>query len=193
MEFLWLALGWTLYFIIHSVLAMHQVKDFVQSKGISPQRYRLLYNLVSLITLGPILILSSGIQKGYVFESNSFLKYSGLFLAGYGVVLARMAFKSYDTKAFLGLGPLSGEEEFRTDGLLKYVRHPLYSASILIVIGYFLFDPKWSTLISVSMLILYFIIGIRFEERKLIRQFGNKYIDYRRKTPMLIPKFRKRG
>jgi methanethiol S-methyltransferase len=193
MEFLWLALGWTLYFIIHSVLAMHQVKNFVQSKGISPQRYRLFYNLVSLIALGPILILSSGIREGYVFESNKILKFSGLILAGYGVVLARMAFKSYDTKAFLGLGPLRGEDEFRMDGLLKYVRHPLYSASILILIGYFLFDPKWSTLISVSMLILYFIIGIRFEERKLIRQFGNKYTDYRRKTPMLIPKFRKRA
>jgi methanethiol S-methyltransferase len=193
MEFLWLALGWTLYFIIHSVLAMHQVKNFVQYKGISPQRYRLFYNLVSLIALGPILILSSGIREGYVFESNKILKFSGLILAGYGVVLARMAFKSYDTKAFLGLGPLRGEDEFRMDGLLKYVRHPLYSASILILIGYFLFDPKWSTLISVSMLILYFIIGIRFEERKLIRQFGNKYTDYRRKTPMLIPKFRKRA
>jgi methanethiol S-methyltransferase len=193
MEFLWLALGWTLYFIIHSVLAMHQVKNFVQSKGISPQRYRLFYNLVSLIALGPILILSSGIREGYVFESNKILKFSGLILAGYGVVLARMAFKSYDTKDFLGLGPLRGEDEFRMDGLLKYVRHPLYSASILILIGYFLFDPKWSTLISVSMLILYFIIGIRFEERKLIRQFGNKYTDYRRKTPMLIPKFRKRA
>jgi protein-S-isoprenylcysteine O-methyltransferase Ste14 len=100
-----------------------------------------------------------------------------------------MAFKSYDTMAFLGLGSLSKEEEFKTDGLLKYVRHPVYSASILILTGYFLFDPKWSTLISVSMLILYFIVGSRFEERKLIRQFGEKYIEYKRKTPMLIPRF----
>jgi methanethiol S-methyltransferase len=192
MELLLLALGWIFYFIIHSVLAMHQVKEFVQSLGISPQRYRLFYNLISLITLGPILILSSGIQEGYVFESYKILKYSGLILAGYGVVLARMAFKSYDTMAFLGLGSLSGEEEFKTDGLLKYVRHPVYSASILILTGYFLFDPKWSTLISVSMLILYFIVGSRFEERKLIRQFGEKYIDYKRKTPMLIPRFRRK-
>lgn len=192
MEFLWLALGWILYFSIHSVLAMHQVKHFVQSVGISPQRYRFLYNLVALITLGPILILSSGISDVFVFESNKILKYSGLIIAGYGVVLARRAFRSYDTMAFLGLGALSGEEEFRTDGLLQYVRHPVYSASILILTGYFLFDPKWSTFMSVSMLILYFIVGIRFEERKLIRKFGKKYLDYKRQTPMLIPKFRRR-
>lgn len=189
MEFLWLAFGWIVYFILHSVLATHRLKDFFDSVGVSPRNYRLMYNLISLITLVPILLFSSGIQAGYVFESNKILKISGMILAGYGVVLARMAFKSYDLKAFLGLGPLNGEEEFKTDGLLKYVRHPVYSASILILIGYFLFDPRWGTFISVSMLILYFIVGSRFEERKLIRQFGQRYFDYKSRTPMFIPRF----
>jgi protein-S-isoprenylcysteine O-methyltransferase Ste14 len=34
---------------------------------------------------------------------------------------------------------------------------------------------------------LYIIIGAYFEERKLLRDFGDAYAGYKRKTPMLIP------
>jgi protein-S-isoprenylcysteine O-methyltransferase Ste14 len=40
---------------------------------------------------------------------------------------------------------------------------------------------------------LYILAGIQFEERKLLKEFGQVYADYRRKTPMLLPgtKFRR--
>jgi protein-S-isoprenylcysteine O-methyltransferase Ste14 len=193
MEYLWLTIGWIIYFAMHSLLAIRQVKSYAFSHGVSAQRYRLAFNIIALITLLPILIISTNIQSDYALEPNKALKFFGLILAGYGVVLGKRAFKSYDTKAFLGLGPLKGEAVFKTDGLLRHVRHPLYSASILILAGYFLFDPKWNTLLSVSMLTLYFIVGSYFEERKLIREFGEKYMKYKQQTPMFIPKFWRRS
>jgi protein-S-isoprenylcysteine O-methyltransferase Ste14 len=36
-------------------------------------------------------------------------------------------------------------------------------------------------------LTVYILIGIIFEERKLLREFGQEYADYRSVTPMLIP------
>jgi protein-S-isoprenylcysteine O-methyltransferase Ste14 len=36
-------------------------------------------------------------------------------------------------------------------------------------------------------LTVYILIGIIFEERKLVREFGRSYEDYRSVTPMLIP------
>ena len=120
------------------------------------------------------------------------MKLLGLILAGWGVIVMKIAFKSYNTKAFLGLGSLNPESEFKSDGLLKYVRHPLYSGSILLLLGYFLFNPAWNTLISVGMMILYFIVGTQFEEKKLIKTFGDRYLEYKKNTPMLIPKFWKK-
>jgi protein-S-isoprenylcysteine O-methyltransferase Ste14 len=191
MDYLWLVLGWIIYFVIHSVFAIRQIKSYALSLGLDAQRYRLIYNLVALFALIPIFFISINIKATYALEPNKVLTFSGLIFAAYGVILAKRAFKSYDTKSFLGLGPMNSEEELRTDGFLKYVRHPVYSASILILIGYFLFDPKWNSFISVSMLIIYFVIGSYFEERKLIRQFGERYIEYRKKTPMFVPRFRK--
>lgn len=188
MDYFWLVLGWIIYFVIHSILAIRQMKSYAFSLGINSQIYRLIYNVIALITLIPIFLISINIQATYALEPNKVLTFSGLILAAYGVILAKRAFKSYDTRSFLGLGPMNPEEEFRTDGFLEHVRHPVYSASMLILIGYFLFDPKWNSLISVSMLIIYFVIGSFFEERKLIRQFGERYIEYRKKTPMFVPR-----
>jgi protein-S-isoprenylcysteine O-methyltransferase Ste14 len=36
---------------------------------------------------------------------------------------------------------------------------------------------------------VYIIVGAWFEERKLLRDFGSAYAEYKSKTPMLIPNF----
>ena len=189
MSSLWLILSWITYFALHSILALTSVKNFAYSAGMAPHRYRLIYNILAFVLLIPIMIVSSRTQSSYLFEPSVLFKFLGLMLATWGLIIAKIAFRSYDTKAFLGLGKLEAESRLSTGGMLKHVRHPLYSGSILIVLGYFLFDPKVSTLISTSMIITYIIIGIQLEERKLIRSFGQAYLDYKRKTPMLIPRF----
>ncbi len=192
MEYLWLAIYWATYFLLHSLLALIPVKNYFQSIGIRARIYRLMYNIIALITLIPIIIFSLTIDAEYILQPNYLLKTAGLLLAGYGIIVGRIAFRSYDTKAFLGLGSMEGEDEFRSDGLLRMVRHPLYSAVILIIAGYFIFNPKITSLISVFMIYLYLMIGIQLEEQKLIKAFGEKYLEYRKKTPMLIPRFWKR-
>lgn len=79
---------------------------------------------------------------------------------------------------------------FKTPALYKMVRHPLYLGFI---IGF------WSTprmtvghLFFAIMTTAYILVAIQFEERDLLRSYGDRYREYRQKVWMIIPLPRKR-
>src|SRR5580704_11115314 len=75
---------------------------------------------------------------------------------------------------------------FRTPSLYKVVRYPLYIGWLTI----FWAAPTMTVahLIFALATTAYILIAIRFEERDLVSAFGTPYLDYRARTPMLIPR-----
>ena len=76
-------------------------------------------------------------------------------------------------------------QEFRTPLLYRHVRHPLYLG---VIIGSWA-TPKMSLghgLFALGMTV-YILIGVVFEERDLVKQFGERYLRYREQVGMLLP------
>ncbi|SEA41959.1 methanethiol S-methyltransferase [Variovorax sp. YR216] len=92
-------------------------------------------------------------------------------------------------QVFAGLtGRTAPQGEFRTPLFYRYVRHPLYAGFLLsfwsvpvMTLGRLLFALGFSA---------YILIGIAFEERDLLVQFGERHRAYRRQVGMLIPRGR---
>jgi protein-S-isoprenylcysteine O-methyltransferase Ste14 len=72
-------------------------------------------------------------------------------------------------------------------GIFRYVRHPLYSSLIFLTWGIF-FKNINPYLFAVSMMgtISLFMTAL-VEEREDVKYFGNKYLDYMKRTKMFVP------
>ena len=77
------------------------------------------------------------------------------------------------------------------DGLHKFVRHPLYSGTFAFIWGWFLVSPFASYLIACIIITSYTLIALSFEEEKLVLEFGDDYIQYKKNVPKLIPNLKK--
>lgn len=117
-------------------------------------------------------------------------------LAGQGIsaLLLLITVLQTDMLSFAGLRQLIEEEEtgkLVTDGLYRFIRHPLYTFSLLVL----WLNPSVTvnSFIVYLALTLYVLVGAFFEERKLLHEFGMDYANYRAVTPMLIPGLKVRG
>ncbi len=78
------------------------------------------------------------------------------------------------------------EPRFRAPGLYRFVRHPMQLGVILLLFA----TPHMTVghLLFAGLMTLYVMIGLWFEERSLLREFGDVYRVYQRQVPMLIPR-----
>jgi methanethiol S-methyltransferase len=76
--------------------------------------------------------------------------------------------------------------QFHTPSLYRHVRHPLYVGWLTI----FWAAPTMTLahLVFALATTAYILLAIPLEERDLIATFGERYLQYRRTTPMLIPR-----
>lgn len=181
--------AWGIYFFFHSFLAALRVKKYLESHwGVNKRSQRVIYSVISTVGLLILLVLNGAIPSDNMIHVTQELKIISMFLAGSGVLIVRAGFKHYSLRAFLGLRKESNSQ-LVTKGIMSKVRHPIYSGTILITLGFLLFDSRLPTFISCSAVFIYLFIGIRLEENKLIIEYGKSYLDYKAAVPMLIPKF----
>jgi protein-S-isoprenylcysteine O-methyltransferase Ste14 len=79
----------------------------------------------------------------------------------------------------------------RTDGPYRYVRHPIYSAILLAVIGFVIALGSVWTLVGAVVLLAFFGIKSRWEDGLLREEYGAEWIAWATRTGALIPRLRR--
>lgn len=176
-------IAWLLFGTFHSVLASNLVKNRLNLK---PIYYRRLYNVMSTLAVLFIFFMGSTIPPEYFLAKGQTTKSIGLIIATFGFLLAKLAFKPISLSQFLGIKQ-EEEPELITKGIYARMRHPLYTALILELIGFVFFNPTYTHLVHAICILVYLLIGIHYEEKRLIARFGEKYKKYKQETPMLFP------
>ena len=184
---------WALYYILHSYFASESVKNRFQSHlGSNFRFYRLSYNFLSIVGFAGIWFYQRQIAIYRLFELNETVMGLGILIIAIGLVSGSVAFFQYRWQEFSGIDQIRGKNSATQNRLIitgfnRHVRHPLYFAGILILVGYFMANGTLQSLIFVLITFIYLIIGTRLEEKKLVNQFGDAYRDYQKRVKMLIP------
>lgn len=188
----------SLFGILHSITASFDLKEKIAVKfpKFMPY-YRAVFNLFSIITFYLVYELSPK-PYGMIYDLKPPFDlfvyfFQLLWLAGivYSV-------RYFDLSEFLGvnqikrglkgtyrLNSLDEETSFRIDGPYRFSRHPLYLFSILFL-G---FRPYMDIFYLTAFLCLtaYFIVGGYFEEKSLVKKFGEPYLEYQKNVSMIFP------
>lgn len=183
-----MVLSWTAFYLLHSALASSKIKRFSKAKWPRfHKNYRLFYTLLSSLLLLGIFAQALFLPAQVLFQTMGILSYLGYMIATLGVVVFSRAMKEIRVWDFLTVEE-KDTEELIVGGIYQRIRHPFYLALLLIFGGYFLVAGTLGALLHFSCLVLYLPFGIYFEEKNLLRQFGEKYQAYREAVPALFPR-----
>ncbi|MEN9612759.1 MAG: hypothetical protein RLZZ628_3573 [Bacteroidota bacterium] len=182
--------SWLFYGAIHSLMASNYFKNFVAEKmGKYVRFYRLFYNVIAFVLLIPVLALQFSTEKNTLWQVSDYEAIIGKFISVLGTIFIAIALQGYDLGEFSGIHFKKHDEipAFKTDGLLQYMRHPIYFGILLLFWGLFVADASTKSLLGAIAVTIYLLIGVYFEEKKLVLVFGEKYKAYQKNVPMLIP------
>ncbi len=113
--------------------------------------------------------------------------YLGAVFIWIGIILRFIIIRSLG-KYFTVDVTIKQDHTIKKKGFYRYLRHPSYAFSLLTSLGLGLYLNNWISLVLAFLIpFIAFSYRMNIEEKALIEQFGEEYLDYRRKTKKLIP------
>lgn len=190
-EYLMIVLGVTIFGMQHSGLSALRVKNRIIERW-GKNGYGNIFKATSVIALVISFLLLDFWNWAYFLTNPSLIQPIWLVIGSafmiVGLVLAMKASQVISVSTVADMRS-DRKAELVTTGLYGKIRHPLYLATILLLLALPMIYPFIKILVYALSLIGYTIIGAYLEERKLIDYYGQQYIDYKQKAGFFIPRF----
>ncbi|MBW2443713.1 MAG: isoprenylcysteine carboxylmethyltransferase family protein [Deltaproteobacteria bacterium] len=193
-DYLILSILLILWCVLHSAMISISVTEYFKKLLGSDYRfYRVFFNLIAILTLLPVAIFAYSVQTQAIFEWNGYKRIGQVLILGLAVWFFLRGGRHYDIRQVIGIKQIkegsadiaiTAAGDLDTSGVLEMTRHPWYLATMLLIWGR---QMDVAAMIVNVILTAYLIVGTYLEEKKLVREFGEKYRNYQKKVSMLLP------
>lgn len=124
---------------------------------------------------------------GFIYTGAQVLQYLGLSLIMFGMIVRWVAIIKLKSMFTVDVS-IQQDHKIVKNGLYKSIRHPAYLGSLISFFGLGISLVNWISLILVFVpVFLAFNYRIRIEEKVLIEEFGEEYLNYSKDTYRLMP------
>jgi protein-S-isoprenylcysteine O-methyltransferase Ste14 len=161
-------------------------------RTISRESFASRYGILLLEVVGFVLLFSGtagvSVLGNRIFPRTYALSFTGVALTWIGIAIALWA-RWHLGQYWSARITLKEDHQLIRTGPYAYFRHPIYSGLDLAAIGGILAIDRWRCVAGVAFIILGYWIKARKEESILYQQFGEAFLEHRRHTGFLLPKF----
>lgn len=175
--------------IISAFFYSHKDETYAKDKSEkikSPGIFRYIYRYLQISTI--VVSIGSFLTNYKVLlevHNNTTIMYMGLSIATLAMVLfisAKLTLGDHYSPCFDSYIP----RDLVKDGLYKYIRHPIYTSNVLLLLGVFVACGSYLILMNAGVLTFYYVYSAVKEESALKLRFPvyNKYV---KQTNMFIP------
>jgi protein-S-isoprenylcysteine O-methyltransferase Ste14 len=152
----------------------HRTEDLQRLTGLAHVIREMRYNEVARQGLAVVLILVYALTS----QAIPLTAAIGLSAAALGTLIRLYA-----------SGYIMKNRELANSGPYAFVRHPLYTGNILLVMGFSVANTSlWGIPLALAFFWFYYPPAIEYEDRKLHAIFGGAWKDWASRTPALVPK-----
>jgi len=146
-----------------------------------------LWLLYSLITVGYALSFSIGATKiGRIYYWDTFFAI-GMMLIVIGFIVRIHSILTLKQFFTYSISKVENHKIIET-GLYKFIRHPGYLGQLIIFIGISTSISNWlSILVMMIPITLGYLYRIKVEEKFMVEQLGEDYLNYQERTNRIIP------
>lgn len=178
-----------LFAVQHTVMARAPFKRAL-ARILPPAAERSTYVLASSVCIAAIALGWSPIDGDLWALSGPAAALATAIALG-GFVFSGMTTFAFDHLVLFGLREPRGELRFRVPLFYRWVRHPMMLGLLVGIWS----APRMTVghLVFAATMTAYVLVGVRYEERELLRVFGDEYARYRATVPSLLPWPRPRG
>lgn len=140
------------------------------------------------LSLIPLIYVATGFPAFADYAFKPWMGWVGLLVEAGFLALFYASHKQLGKNWSVSL-EIRDRHELVTDGLYRYVRHPMYSSFWLWAIAQFFLLPNWVAGLAglVGVAILYFF-RVGKEEAMMRQTFGQAYDDYAARTGRVVPR-----
>jgi protein-S-isoprenylcysteine O-methyltransferase Ste14 len=160
----------------------------IRRGGARVQRRNVGSNTMVMVSWIVILGFSLSFAKMGLALLPDWLYYVGIAVMGAGIAFRQWAIAVLG-RYFSGVIGVQKEQKVVESGPYRLIRHPSYTGALIFLAGMGLAVESWAAVL-VNIAVFGVVYGYRMivEEKVLICELGNSYVEYMKKTKRVVPK-----